>query len=85
MTRVIFADLLAFSVAFLAAATFTPSAHDLAFKVGLLDHPGPRKIHVTPMPVLGGLVVYLATVFAIAGFVRDDQWSQMLGILVAST
>lgn len=85
MTRVIVADLLAFSAAFLAAATLTPAARDVAFKVGLIDHPGPRKVHATPMPVLGGLAVYLATVFAIAAFVTDEEWSQMLGIFVAST
>ncbi len=85
MTQVMVADLLAFTVAFLASATFTPAARDLAFKIGLIDQPGPRKVHATPMPMLGGLVVYLATVFAIAVFVSDEEWSQMLGIFVAST
>jgi len=85
MKSIILSDLLAFSAAFLASSTFTPAARDLAFKVGLIDQPGPRKVHVTPMPLLGGLAVYLATVFAIAVFVEDDEWSQMLGIFVAST
>ena len=85
MEGIILSDLLAFSAAFLASSTFTPAARDLAFKVGLIDQPGPRKVHGTPMPLLGGLAVYLATVFAIAVFVEDDEWSQMLGIFVAST
>ena len=85
MTQALVADLLAFMAAFLASAIFTPAAGDLAFKIGLIDHPGPRKVHATPMPVLGGLAVYLATVFAIAVFVTDEEWSQMLGIFVAST
>ena len=85
MEGIILSDLLAFSAAFLASSTFTPAARDLAFKVGLIDHPGPRKVHGTPMPLLGGLAVYLATVFAIAVFVQDEEWSQMLGIFVAST
>ncbi|MEE2637949.1 MAG: MraY family glycosyltransferase [Acidobacteriota bacterium] len=85
ITRVIVADLLAFSAAFLASAIFTPAARELAFKVGLIDHPGPRKVHATPMPVLGGLAVYLAMVFAITVFVTDGEWSQLLGIFVAST
>ena len=85
MTQVIVADVLAFMAAFLASATFTPAARDLAFKVGLVDQPGPRKVHATPMPLLGGLAVYLATVFAIAVFVTDEEWSQMMGIFVAST
>ena len=85
MTRILMTDLLACTAAFLAAATFTPAARDLAFRFGLVDTPGPRKLHATPMPVLGGLAVYLATVFSISVFVTDDEWSQMLGIFVAST
>ena len=85
MEGILVSDLLAFSAAFVASSTLTPAARDLAFKVGLLDHPGPRKVHGTPMPLLGGLAVYLATVFAIAVFVQDAEWSQMLGIFVAST
>ena len=54
MTRAIVADLLAFTAAFLASATVTPAARDLAFKIGLIDQPGPRKVHATPMPMLGG-------------------------------
>ncbi len=76
---------LAFAAALVASISFTPAARDLAVKVGLLDHPGPRKVHTTPMPLLGGAAVYLSTVFAIAAFVTDDAWSQMTGILVAST
>lgn len=83
--NILLTDLLACAAAFLAAATFTPAARDLAFKLGLVDEPGPRKLHAAPMPVLGGLAVYLATVFAIAVFVTDDEWSQMFGIFLAST
>ena len=64
MNNVILFDLFAFVAAFLASAVFTPAARDLAFKVRLLDHPGPRKVHAAPMPLLGGLAVYLAAVFA---------------------
>jgi UDP-GlcNAc:undecaprenyl-phosphate GlcNAc-1-phosphate transferase len=85
MTAVSVNDLAAFLTAFLFSATVTPVVRDLAFKVGMIDHPGPRKVHASPMPVLGGLAVYLATVFAIAAFVADEEWSQMLGIFVASS
>ncbi len=85
MRGVVLSGLLAFSAAFLASVTFTPAVRDLAFKVGLIDQPGPRKVHAAPMPLLGGLAVYLAMVFAISVFVTDEEWSQMLGIVVAST
>ncbi|MDA1093206.1 MAG: MraY family glycosyltransferase [Acidobacteria bacterium] len=85
MEGLILSNILAFSAAFIASSTLTPAARDLAFKVGLIDQPGPRKVHGTPMPLLGGLAVYLATVFAIAVFVQDAEWSQMFGIFVAAT
>ena len=85
MSDVILFDLLAFAAAFLASAVFTPAARDLALRVRLIDYPGPRKVHVAPMPLLGGLAVYLAAVFAVAVFVTDEEWSQMFGLFVAST
>ncbi len=78
-------DLLAFAIAALAAATFAPAARHLAFSVGLVDAPGPRKVHAAPIPLLGGLAVYIAVLFAIAVLVADEAWSQMLGIFVAAT
>ncbi len=85
MNSIILFDLFAFVVAFLASAVLTPAARDLAFKVRLLDNPGPRKVHAAPMPLLGGLAVYLAAVFAVAVFVTDEEWSQMFGLFVAAT
>lgn len=42
-----------------AALSFalTPVARRLAFRVGAVDEPGPRKIHEKPIPRLGGLAV----------------------------
>lgn len=77
--------ILAFAAALVASTSFTPAARDFSVKVGLVDHPGPRKVHTTPMPLFGGAAVYLSIVFAIAAFVTDEAWSQMAGILVAST
>ena len=54
---ILLTDVLACAAAFLASATFTPAARALAFKLGLVDNPGPRKLHAAPMPVLGGLAV----------------------------
>ncbi len=43
-----------------AVATFimTPFVRRLAFLVGAVDQPSARKIHLTPMPRLGGLAVF---------------------------
>ena len=47
-------------VSALIAFALTPAARLLALRVGAVDQPGPRKIHSTPIPRLGGLSVVLA-------------------------
>ena len=54
---------------FLAAA-LTPLARRLAFLVGAVDMPGPRKVHEQPVPRLGGLAVISASV-VVAGLWRS--------------
>lgn len=49
--------------AFIAAVlsfALTPAARRLALRVGAIDEPGPRKVHQTPVPRLGGLAVLAA-------------------------
>jgi UDP-GlcNAc:undecaprenyl-phosphate GlcNAc-1-phosphate transferase len=49
--------------AFIAAVlsfALTPAVRRLALRVGAVDEPGPRKVHQTPLPRLGGLAVLAA-------------------------
>src|SRR3954451_23496143 len=46
-----------FLVPFVVAVLLTPLLARLARRVGVLDHPGVRKLHVEPTPYLGGLAV----------------------------
>ncbi len=58
--------------AFVAAGisfALTPLARRLALRVGAVDQPGPRKMHVQPTPRLGGLAV-VAAVFIVAGLTQ---------------
>jgi UDP-GlcNAc:undecaprenyl-phosphate GlcNAc-1-phosphate transferase len=48
--------------AFGAALLFTPLARSLARATGYLDHPGARKPHPEPTPLLGGVAVFAAMV-----------------------
>lgn len=57
--------LLVFDVAFLLGLVFTPVCCKLAVKWGILDDPGHRKIHKEPIPLLGGLAVFLAFVLTV--------------------
>jgi UDP-GlcNAc:undecaprenyl-phosphate GlcNAc-1-phosphate transferase len=52
--------LMVFDVAFLLGLVFTPLCCRLSVKWGFLDDPGQRKIHNHPIPLLGGLAVFMA-------------------------
>jgi UDP-GlcNAc:undecaprenyl-phosphate/decaprenyl-phosphate GlcNAc-1-phosphate transferase len=53
--------------------------------VGMVDLPGPRKVHLQPIPLLGGLAMYggvmLAIIFAFDGAAR----AQSVGIVTGAT
>jgi UDP-GlcNAc:undecaprenyl-phosphate GlcNAc-1-phosphate transferase len=58
-----------FDVAFFLGLLFTPLCCKWSVKWGLLDDPGQRKIHNKPIPLLGGLAVFMAFVLTVlAGF-----------------
>src|SRR6266404_3342437 len=58
------AGLLAFFIALLASLMLVVPVRALALRVGMVDLPGPRKVHLTPIPLLGGLAMYAAVVIA---------------------
>jgi UDP-GlcNAc:undecaprenyl-phosphate GlcNAc-1-phosphate transferase len=52
-------------LAFLAAFVATPLVGRVASRTGFVDEPQPHKMHVRPMPLLGGLAIYLALCVAL--------------------
>jgi UDP-GlcNAc:undecaprenyl-phosphate GlcNAc-1-phosphate transferase len=79
------AGVLAFFIALLASMMLTVPVRALALRVGMVDLPGPRKVHVQPIPLLGGLAMYggvmLAIIFAFDGPARE----QSVGIVTGAT
>jgi len=79
------AGLLAFFVALFASLILTVPVRALAMRMGMVDLPGPRKVHLQPIPMLGGLAMYggvmLAIVFALDGAAR----AQSAGIVTGAT
>jgi UDP-GlcNAc:undecaprenyl-phosphate GlcNAc-1-phosphate transferase len=79
------AGLLAFFIALFASMMLTVPVRALALRVGMVDLPGPRKVHVQPIPLLGGLAMYggvmLAIIFAFDGAARE----QSVGIVTGAT
>ena len=43
--------------ALLLTLAFTPVVRIVCTRLGWLDHPGPRKVHVTPVPRTGGIAI----------------------------
>jgi UDP-GlcNAc:undecaprenyl-phosphate GlcNAc-1-phosphate transferase len=68
-------------LAFLA----TPLTRILARRVGMLDQPGLRKAHRSPIPLLGGLAIYAALVVAFLAFGFEAWLNEGLGILGGAT
>lgn len=65
-----------FATSFLASFLLVPACRRLARHIGLLDHPGPRKIHERPTPLLGGLAILLAFFLVL--------WGHLLACYLAS-
>jgi UDP-GlcNAc:undecaprenyl-phosphate GlcNAc-1-phosphate transferase len=77
----------------LAVSTIaTPIARQVAIRLGVVDMPGARKIHASPIPLLGGVAVYLAFVLSVLllggdqppGYLRQPAAILAGGTLVAA-
>ena len=56
-------------VAFALSAALVPAVGRLARRYGVMDAPGPRKVHREPTPRIGGIAVWAAfTVVVLAGY-----------------
>src|ERR1039458_5397629 len=76
---------LTFAVAFATSLSLTAPIRRMALYWGIVDIPNARKIHRTPIPLLGGVAIYCGTVLSIIGFVESRARGQIFGILAAST
>ncbi|MGC2019267.1 MAG: MraY family glycosyltransferase [Candidatus Acidiferrales bacterium] len=79
------AEIIAFAVALLASLSLTIPVRHLALRYGMVDKPGPRKVHVNPIPLLGGTAIYLGFVLAILLTRHGVSGQQTVGILAGAT
>src|SRR6202020_3523778 len=78
-------ELVAFAVALLASLGLTVPIRHLALRYGMVDKPGPRKVHLNPIPLLGGIAIYLGFVLAVLLTRHDAPVQQIIGILAGAT
>ncbi len=81
----IYTDLVAFAIALLASLSLTVPVRSLALHYGFVDLPGPRKVHVKPIPLLGGAAIYLGFVLAILFTLHGAPRIQVASILAGGT
>lgn len=77
--------LLIFATALVFALGATPLMRQIAFRAGMVDQPGARKIHQLPMPRLGGAAMYGAFMLALILFADRFYVSQIISIIVGAT
>lgn len=73
---------LAIVVAFVASIILTPLVRKFAFRIGAVDHPNYRKVHMSVMPRIGGLAIFGA--FLIGYLILRPEDSHATGILVGA-
>ncbi len=74
-----------FVASLVLALGVTPLARRVALTLGILDQPAARKVHTTPMPLLGGVAIYLAFGAALLLFSDAFYINQVIGILLGAT
>jgi len=79
------ASLLAFFVALFASLVLAVPVRALALRVGMVDLPGPRKVHLQPIPLLGGLAIYGGVLLGAYSLFQGEARAQIGGILAGAT
>ncbi len=77
--------LLIFFAALIVAIAATPLAQRVAVRLGILDQPNTRKVHTSPVPLLGGVAIYVAFLAALLLFSETFYVNQVIGILLGAT
>ena len=68
-------------VGFAAALGLTPVSREIAMRIGVVDKPNKRKIHLDNKPLMGGLAIYLAFAISLILFSPPQHFVQMGAVL----
>src|SRR2546428_7301394 len=79
------AGLLVFFIALCGSLALVGPVPAEALRVGMVDLPGPHKVNLTPIPLLGGLAMYAAVVIAVLLAYNEPARAQVVGILIGAT
>ena len=79
------AGFLTFTIALITSCAATIPVRQFAVRIGMVDRPDPRKIHLEPIPLLGGIAIYAAVILAVLVSYPSRTVSEILGILAGAT
>lgn len=71
--------------ALVLAIGVTPLMRQLALRTGTVDRPNARKIHVDPVPLLGGAAIYVTFIVVLLFFGGEGYIGQVVGIFIGAT
>ena len=57
----------------------------LAPRLGLVDQPSSRKLHVSPTPLMGGVAMYGGIILVLLVFQENFRVDQLASILIGAT
>lgn len=71
-------------VSFAASLALTPLSRQIAMRLGVVDKPNQRKIHLDHKPMMGGLAVYVALAVALLLFSPPRHVRELVAILTGA-
>lgn len=74
-----------FAASLLLTLIGIPPARRLAMRIGLVDAPAARKVHRVPVPLMGGVAMWLASLAALFVFTGEYNLPQLGLILLGGT
>ncbi|MGB9300050.1 MAG: MraY family glycosyltransferase [Anaerolineae bacterium] len=76
---------LIFASALILVLGATPVFRRLAGRLGMVDRPDARRVHLSPVPLLGGIAIYAGFIMALLLFGEGWVVSQAISILIGAT
>jgi UDP-GlcNAc:undecaprenyl-phosphate/decaprenyl-phosphate GlcNAc-1-phosphate transferase len=77
--------ILIFAGALVIAAGTMPVVKRMGHRIGIIDQPGEHKIHLNPMPRIGGIAMYSAVLLALVVLRNRYNFDEAIGILISAT
>jgi UDP-GlcNAc:undecaprenyl-phosphate/decaprenyl-phosphate GlcNAc-1-phosphate transferase len=77
--------MLIFASALVMAIGGTPLVRRLALRLGIIDQPNARKVHIDPIPLLGGVAIYGSFIAAVILFGNRFRINELVSILVGAS